>query len=713
MGEFLKGGFNLKLIKFRVKDFKSIEDSGEITCEKITNLIGVNEAGKSNVLLALWKLNPARGGEIIFTSDMPVSKVAEYRNNPEEHWFIEAWFKINNQNLLNKLVEISNSSTEYVDEFFISRNYDNDYRIDFYKYDKNEEGIEKNIKNITHSFSNELLNLDEAGKGEEGFKSKIQNILEKLVKVIDRGSNIEEIIALTTEVSKLKKSTMKTSVINPRLKKFQGDLKQQLDAYNSPEINELEEVRNLILENLPKFVYYANYGNLDSEIYLPRVIEDFKTERDRSEKALAKQRTLKVLFEYVNLDPEEILEMGQYDYRIKERNGHIKDLSEEQIKKGQEKTKEREILLNSASTKLTEGFRDWWKQGDYIFDLRADGDYFRIWVSDNKRPAKISLEDRSTGLQWFLSFYMVFLVESGDSHKNCILLLDEAGTSLHPLAQKDLLKFFENLSKENQILTTTHSPFLVDIDNLERTKVVFVDKSGNTLVSDDLRANEKGNTATGAVFAVHAALGLSISTGMLNGCEMVIVEGPSDQYYLNAIKQYLIANGKINPIREIIFMPAGGVKSVKQLTSLVAGKQNNLPVVILDSDKMGVDYKNKLLKDLYKGQATKIVSINDIVEMEYAEIEDLFPLEVMERPIERLINDRDFRFNDEYNLSIPIVPQIEEWAKEYDIPLEAGYKVQLAQDVKQEIARITESRIINSALIQKWTELFEIIISND
>lgn len=53
------------------------------------------------------------------------------------------------------------------------------------------------------------------------------------------------------------------------------------------------------------------------------------------------------------------------------------------------------------------------------------------------------MEGRSTGLQWFLSFYLVFLVESQDTHSGCILLLDEPGLSLHPLAQRDLSDFFD------------------------------------------------------------------------------------------------------------------------------------------------------------------------------------------------------------------------------------------------------------------------------
>lgn len=62
----------------------------------------------------------------------------------------------------------------------------------------------------------------------------------------------------------------------------------------------------------------------------------------------------------------------------------------------------------------------------------------------------------------------MFLVESLGEHKNAILLLDEPGLSLHPLAQRDLSAFFDGLANTNQNLYTTHSPFLVDADRLER-----------------------------------------------------------------------------------------------------------------------------------------------------------------------------------------------------------------------------------------------------
>jgi energy-coupling factor transporter ATP-binding protein EcfA2 len=48
----------MELQTFHVQNFRSIEDSGVITVAKLTALVGRNESGKSNLLLALSSLNP-------------------------------------------------------------------------------------------------------------------------------------------------------------------------------------------------------------------------------------------------------------------------------------------------------------------------------------------------------------------------------------------------------------------------------------------------------------------------------------------------------------------------------------------------------------------------------------------------------------------------------------------------------------------------------
>ncbi|MEH3117235.1 MAG: hypothetical protein PGN25_06420 [Methylorubrum populi] len=61
----------MKLLSFRVRQFRSIRDSGEVNLafsktdrgqdRSVTALVGRNESGKSNILLALATLNPEGG----------------------------------------------------------------------------------------------------------------------------------------------------------------------------------------------------------------------------------------------------------------------------------------------------------------------------------------------------------------------------------------------------------------------------------------------------------------------------------------------------------------------------------------------------------------------------------------------------------------------------------------------------------------------------
>lgn len=53
----------MRLTAFRVTNFRSVRDSGWIDTDDVTSLIGTNESGKTNLLVPLWKLNPANEGE--------------------------------------------------------------------------------------------------------------------------------------------------------------------------------------------------------------------------------------------------------------------------------------------------------------------------------------------------------------------------------------------------------------------------------------------------------------------------------------------------------------------------------------------------------------------------------------------------------------------------------------------------------------------------
>ena len=48
----------MELKAFQVEKFRSIDQSEWINIDDVTALIGTNESGKTNLLSALWKLNP-------------------------------------------------------------------------------------------------------------------------------------------------------------------------------------------------------------------------------------------------------------------------------------------------------------------------------------------------------------------------------------------------------------------------------------------------------------------------------------------------------------------------------------------------------------------------------------------------------------------------------------------------------------------------------
>ncbi|MCI6325287.1 MAG: AAA family ATPase [Clostridiales bacterium] len=320
----------MKLTKYRVTDFRSVQDSGWIECDDVTTLVGVNESGKSNLLLALWKLNPAREGTIDILHDMPVSKLSALRTKTSQTPFVSAEFAIDEDSAAT-ISQKLNCKCNEGDIVIVTRFYDGKYSVSF-----------PNGKPAYNEDENDDENVEPES---DGFVKK----------------------------------------------------------YTS------EELKNAVIEELPKFVYYSNYGNLSSKIYLPHVVRWLNGETITGVEINEDQvRTLRVLFDFVNLKPEEILELGK-DPKVLaiERTGNRNQTpSAEEIKKAEDDKEQRSILLQSASGELTRKFKEWWQQGEYKFRFEADGDYFRIWVSDKLRPDEVGLELRSTGLQWFLSFYL-------------------------------------------------------------------------------------------------------------------------------------------------------------------------------------------------------------------------------------------------------------------------------------------------------------------
>lgn len=146
----------------------------------------------------------------------------------------------------------------------------------------------------------------------------------------------------------------------------------------------------------------------------------------------------------------------------------------------------------------------------------------------------------------------------------------------------------------------------------------------------ELEKEKYGIDQTKSIFSVHAALGLTVSDTLLINCNPILVEGPSDQIYFSVLKNFMISKSIIQPIKEMLFIPTGGVKGIGQTSTIVSTKTNDYPYVILDGDSSGRDKKKHLEKNLYSGNKDKIIDLSNYSFFN-GEVEDLFPKKTLQK----------------------------------------------------------------------------------
>jgi predicted ATP-dependent endonuclease of OLD family len=201
------------------------------------------------------------------------------------------------------------------------------------------------------------------------------------------------------------------------------------------------------------------------------------------------------------------------------------------------------------------------------------------------------------------------LVESKKAHKNAILLLDEPGLHLHPTLQSKLIELFDRITEANQqLIYSTHLPFLIDGNHLERVRTIYLTgpEPQKTAVSNDVRPTGDRDT----LFPLQAALGYSIAQTLFLGKYSLIVEGIIDYWLIKTLDSCLsAAEGKPQLNSGTILIPAGGTSRLMPLASIMlasTGVQGNRLMVLLDSDKEGGDAA-KRFTDAFQSSASVVM----------------------------------------------------------------------------------------------------------
>lgn len=613
----------MKLIAFRVQNYKKIRDTGWIAVRDLTAFVGKNEAGKSALFRGLSKLNPSDGEKYDGLKEFPRRRyTGEFRT---QDWPVSSGkFELDDSDRenLNKLC----AALLNVKHVTCTRHYSWKLTVEFEHAPSTSNLTVAEFKTAIEEFQRMVSDL----AAPEGKGDALKAIKTAILQTLNRLENHQSSRQPGEFVPKAEVKSLVDAIATQSNEEWQKEVLEGISQRAKSLLervsfaDKLEQAKQWVNNNLPKFVYFDRYDVIDSAIHLPSFAQQLN-----QNPLPPRVRTTRCLFEYVGLDVHHLATLGRHQPG-QGPNEEIRRLVDE-----------RTIHFSSASSAMTEKFQDWWEQRRHKFRYQADGDYFRIWVSDDLDPSEIELDQRSLGMQYFFSFFTVFLVETRGAHQNAILLLDEPGLHMHGTAQAKVVKFLEKLSRDNQTMYTTHSPFMVDADHLEQVRIVYEAEDGTTKVSEDVWPRDKD-----ALFPLQAGLGYQLVQSLFIAKRQLIVEGLTDYWILKAFDQVLRQRGATALRNDIVIVPSAGLSKLLPLASMLIGHDVEI-VALLDGDEPGRKEGKKLVEKLLSGREHRCIFVGDFVEQEKAELEDLFPEELYLAAVEEAYNLTELGFGPE------------------------------------------------------------------
>lgn len=550
----------MRLARARVTNYRSVRDSGwfDIDATK-TILVGPNEAGKSALLQALQRINPPPGlPGFDPLRDYPRSAfndITSGKVNPDDVTVVEAVFML-------EAGEIDELGPGYENAKYIRGTRLNNsvwHQIVDGPEEVSWAAIEKDTVRLAGHFDASVA---------DGAKPAA----EELAAIVGGISSRHPIPDSTA------------SAIDAWLTKHTADLDATVaaqdalfDRVRAAVRTESERAAALaVLEGyLPTFVLFNNYFRVRPRIHLAHLAERLRSGvLDDDQYDYGNSCLLKLL----GFTADELAQLGAAASPTAGDPAALKTY--------QDQLDKRSYQLNAASIRLTDEIKRVWnpdtsKDEASRLRVQADGQYLKVVVEDDL-GVEVELDQRSEGFQWLVSFFVVFFAEATGKHSNATLLLDEPGMSLHGLKQREFRLTLSRLAETNQTLYTTHSPFLVGPDELDRVRVIeMTDRTVGTKAHETLTASDPA-----ALLPLQEALGYDLAQSLFAQERNLILEGLTDYWYIEGVSELLKGAGQVHLNDKIALVPASSAGKVAYFATILHAHQLKV-AALLDSDAAG------------------------------------------------------------------------------------------------------------------------------
>jgi AAA domain, putative AbiEii toxin, Type IV TA system len=594
----------MKLKKVHVREFKSIMDSNEFHIAGITCLVGKNEAGKTAVLQALYKLNPIVPEHALFnvTEDYPRAHLDDYVPDVEENkrapaQVIEACFALDEEEIAAVEKEFGRGCLRGAGpHLHLSKGYSNSLSA---TVDVDEPQI---VRNLIAKF--EFASEDLRVQAEQTTSVKaLQLLLTADSKPQFSGSPAmqSDSNAWSDPETAHADPPTERSGTNTLLEKLAEYIEKGLSWYI---------YQTHLQDRVPRFFYFDEFFQMEGQVN----IEALKA-RQAANQLLDSDRPMLGLMELARIN------LAQLDTAAN--------------------TQVLMVRMEGAGNYLSRRILEYWSQNKHIqlrFDVRpglpCDPPGYQngtnLWtnVYDSTHWMTVRLGNRSRGFIWFFSF-MAWFIQQQKSGKPMILLLDEPGLFLHASAQKDLLRFIEKeINSHHQVIYTTHSPFMIDPAQFERVRIVCdnglnngktgsKEQEGTKVVSDPTQADPE------SLIPLLGTMAYDSLRSVVAGPNTLAIEAVSDMFYIQGMTDLLDRAGRTGLSKEWTLTPVGGVEKVCTFSALAgAQSQMNLAVLIDYQKNDQQTIENLSNQNLLK--QSRVFTFADFTGGTEADIEDMF-----------------------------------------------------------------------------------------